>query len=491
MKRREFVGTGLALAAAWPLRGWSAVLKDVGNVAAKSLDGGDLMLTGSSVADFAASLAGELMLESNPAYDARRRIWNGMFDRKPALIACCTGAADVRRAVDFARENRLLTAVRSGGHSISGKSTCEGGLVIDLQSMRGVRVEPGTARAFLEAGSMLGELDHESAAFGLATTAGSVSHTGAAGLTLGGGFGRLGRRFGLACDNALAFDVVTADGHFLRVTDEENADLMWGLRGGGGNFGVVTAIEYRLHRMDPVVLAGNLAWPMASARDVLRFHRDNIASWPRELYAEPALVPGKDGPMVTMELCWSGDQAQGEALLKPIRAFASPVADDIAPMRYVDLQRSSDELLAFGKAYYMKGGFVAEISDDGIDAILDAYREHGNGDVLFFEPCDGAYLDVAPKATAFPNRGPKYQLGLIALLANDGSQAAQIESMRAAWKTIEPLTHGFYTNLPDVDKSMAAYRENYGPNLERLMALKAKYDPMNLFRLNANVPPKA
>jgi FAD binding domain/Berberine and berberine like len=490
MKRREFIGTGLALAAAWPLKGWSAVLKDVGDVAAKMLDGGDVNLPGKAVADLAAGLSGDLLLQGNPAYDARRRIWNGMFDKHPALIACCNGAADVRRAVDFARENRLLTAVRSGGHSVSGKSTCEGGFVIDLQAMRGVRVEPEMARAFVESGSMLGQLDYESAAFGFATTAGSVSHTGVAGLTLGGGFGRLGRRFGLACDNALAFDIVTADGHFMRVTDEENADLMWGLRGGGGNFGIVTAIEYRLHRMDPVVLAGNLAWPIAKARDVLRFHRDHITGWPRELYAEPALVPGKDGPMISMELCWSGDRAQGEALIKPIRAFASPLADDVAPMRYVDLQRGADGFLAFGKSYYMKGGFVDQLTDDAIDVVLDAYQQHASGDVLFFEPCDGAYLDVAPTATAFPNRGPNCQLGLIAVMEGDSTEAG-IEKVRAAWKEIAPLTHGFYTNLTDVDQTLAGYRDNYGANLEQLMALKAKYDPMNLFRLNANVPPKA
>ena len=206
MKRREFVGAGLALASTWPLTGWSVVLKNVGDVAAKSLDGGDLNLPGAAVEDFAAGLRGDLLLPGSPGYDSRRRVWNGMFDRKPALIACCTGASDVRRAVDFARENRLLTAVRAGGHSVSGKSTCDGGLVIDLQQMQGVRVDPGKRRAYLDAGSRLGLLDHECAAFGLATTAGTYSITGAAGLTLGGGFGRLGRRFGLACDNVASFE---------------------------------------------------------------------------------------------------------------------------------------------------------------------------------------------------------------------------------------------------------------------------------------------
>jgi hypothetical protein len=491
MKRREFVGAGLALSAAWPLRGWSAVLGNVGDVAAKSLDGGDLNLPGAAVADFARGLRGDLLLQGNPAYDARRRVWNGLFDRKPALIACCTGTADVRRAVDFAREHRLLTAVRAGGHSISGKSTCDGGIVIDLQNMQGVRIEPGTARAFLEAGSPLGLLDHECAAFGFATTAGTVSHTGAAGLTLGGGFGRLGRRFGLTCDNALAFDLVTADGRFQRATEDENADLLWGLRGGGGNFGVVTSIEYRIHRMDPIVLAGNLDWPMTKARDVLRYFRDNLAGWPVEFFGEPALIGTPEGAILSMEVLWSGDRAKGEEILRPLRAFAGPVADSIAPKPYVEIQRSLDELTAFGKYYYVKNGFLNRLTDDGIDLALDVFQRHPNEFLLFFDPVDGAYHRVAPDGSAFPNRGALYWLGMIAIWDSPEGAEAKIESLRAAWKDLMPLVQGFYTNLADADEPLSAYRENYGANLDRLMALKAKYDPMNLFRLNANVLPKA
>ena len=491
MKRREFVGAGLALAASAPLRGWSAILKDVGDVAAKSLDGAALTLSGSSVEAFAASLRGDLLLQGSADYDARRRVWNGLFDRKPALIACCTGTADVRHAVDFAREHRLLTAVRSGGHSISGKSTCNGGLVIDLQSMQGVRVEPELSRAFVEAGSLLGQLDHESATFGLATTAGIVSHTGAAGLTLGGGFGRLGRRFGLACDNALAFDIVTADGHFLRATEEQNADLLWGLRGGGGNFGVVTAIEYRVHRMDPVILGGYLMWPIEKARDVMRFHRDALANWPEELWVELALVWEKDVPMAAFEVCWSGERTAGEEILKSLRAVAKPAYDNVAPIRYVDMQASLDESLANGKYYYMKNGFLNQLSDDGIDRILDVFQRDPGLFVLFLDPADGAYHRVAADATAFPNRGATYWLGLEGKFPQREGAEAKIEKIRVAWKELEPLVQGFYTNLADADEPLSAYRENYGPNLERLIALKSKYDPNNLFRLNANVPPEA
>ena len=490
MKRRDFVTAGVAIASAWSLRGWSAVLKNVGDVAARSLDGAELNLPGAAVADFAAGLRGDLLLQGNPAYDARRRVWNGMFDRKPALIACCTGTADVRRAVDFAREHKLLTAVRSGGHSISGKSTCDGGLVIDLQQMQGVRVEPEMSRAFLEAGSPLGLLDHETAAFGFATTAGTVSHTGAAGLTLGGGFGRLGRRFGLACDNALAFDVVTADGHFLRATENENADLLWGLRGGGGNFGVVTAIEYRIHRMDPIVLGGDLVWPIAKARDVLRYFRDNLASWPNELFLEPALVGTPDGPVLSMEVLWSGERSRGEELLKPLRAFGSPIHDALAPKAYVDIQRGLDELTAFGKYYYIKNGFMNRLTDDGIDHLLDVFKRYPGQFLLFIDPVDGAYHQVAAGASAFPNRGALYWLGMLGIWESRDGAEEKIEKLRAAWKELAPLTSGFYANLADADEPLAAYRENYGSNLERLVALKAKYDPGNLFRLNANVPPK-
>jgi FAD/FMN-containing dehydrogenase len=490
MKRREFVGASLALAAAAPLRGWTAILKDVGDVAAKSLDGADLNLPGSAVADFAAGLNGDLLLQGNPAYDARRRVWNGLFDRKPALIACCTGAADVRRAVDFARDNKLLTAVRAGGHSISGKSTCDGGFVIDLQQMQGVRVDPGAARATLEAGSLLSLLDHETTAHGLAVTAGTVSHTGAAGLTLGGGFGRLGRRFGLTCDNVQSFDIVTADGRLLRASDAENPDLFWGLRGGGGNFGVVTAIEYRLHRMDPVVLGGDLVWPAAKAHDVLRYFRDKLPGWPHELYAEPLLVVGPEGPVLSMEVLWSGDRAKGEAALKELRAFNSPVADGIGPKRYVDIQRGLDEMTAAGGFYYVKNGFMNQLTDEAIDHAIDVFNRHPGEFFLFFDPVDGAYHAVAPGATAFPNRGALIWLGMIAILGTADGAEGKIERLRGAWKELAPLTSGFYTNLGS-DEPLSAYRDNYGANLERLIALKAKYDPMNLFRLNANVPPKA
>lgn len=490
MKRRQFIGSGLALAATWPLRGFTSVLKGVGGLPVKGLAGSEIELPGSAIEAFAAGLRGEVLLAGSQGYDQARRVWNAVFDKKPAIIARCTGAADVQKAVNFAREHQLLTAVRAGGHSYSGKSSCDGGLMIDLQPMQGVRIDPEIKRAYLESGSLLGQLDHECAAFGLATTAGTVSHTGAAGLTLGGGLGRLGRRFGLACDNAVSFDIVTADGRFLRANDKENSDLYWGLRGGGGNFGVVTSIEYRLHDMDPVVLGGTIVWPLAQAREVLRQYRDIAVDAPEVVNLDPALLSGPDGPVVGIEVCWSGDRNQGEAWLKKLRAFGKPLRDNIAPMPYAALQASGDELLAPGRYYYLKSGMLTQLNDEGIDVIIDSFKRMPNWYILFFDHCGGAYRRTAPAATAFPNRDMLFTLGAHSIWPNKDDIEENTAKMRANWRELAPLTKGFYTNYMDPDVTLAGYRENYGSNFERLVALKAKYDPNNLFRLNANVPPK-
>ena len=490
MRRRQFVGSGLALAATWPLRGFTSVLKGVGETPARTLTGADVLLQGSAIEALAAGLRGEVLLPGSQDYDRARRLWNAAFDKKPAIIARCTGASDVQQAVNFAREHQLLTAVRAGGHSYSGKSSCDGGLMIDLQPMQGVRVDPESKRAYLESGSLLGQLDHECAAFRLATTAGTVSHTGAAGLTLGGGLGRLGRRFGLACDNAASFDVVTADGRFIRANDKENADLYWGLRGGGGNFGVVTSIEYRLHEMDPVILGGNMTWPVAQARDVLRFYRDIAVDAPDVVNLDPVLYSGPDGALIAIEACWSGDRSHGEAWLKKLRAFGKPLRDDIAPMPYVTLQSGEDALLAPGKYYYLKSGMLTQLNDDGIDLIIDSFKRMPNWYLLFFDHCGGAYRHASPAATAFPNRDMLFTIGAHSIWPSKEGIEENTARMRANWRELAPLTKGFYTNYMDPDVTLASYRENYGANFERLVALKGKYDPNNLFRLNANVPPK-
>ena len=467
------------------------MLKNVGDVAAKSLDGADISLRGSSIEALAASLRGDVLLPGNPDYERTRRVWNGMFDKHPALIARCTGASDVRHAVDFAREHQLLTAIRAGGHSVSGKSTCDGGLVIDLQQMQGVRVDPELRRAYLESGSLLGQLDHESTAFGLATTAGTFSDTGAAGLTLSGGFGRLGRRFGLACDNVEAFDVVTADGHFLRASDDENSDLFWGLRGGGGNFGVVTSIEYRLHPMNPVVLGGYVDWPWDQARDAARFYRDIAVDAPETVNLIPAWYWNEGKPYFGVGVCWSGDHAEGEAWLKPLRAFGKPADQRIQPTPYVAIQSKDDASAPHGIRSYAKNGFLGSLTDGGIDLIMDVLARTPGLYDIFCDHCGGAYSRVAVDATAFPRRDMQFVLAIWSGWPTSDGVDEKVAKMRAAWKELEPLTQGFYTNYTGSEIVTAGQRENFGPNFERLVALKAKYDPMNLFRLNANVPPKA
>jgi len=490
VKRRDFIGSSLALAAAWPMRSLAEALKDLGDLPAKTLSGGDVLLKGSSVEALSASVRGDILLPGGTAYDAARRVWNGMFDKRPALIVRCTGAADVIEAVNFAREHELLTAVRGGGHSFSGKSTCDGGIMIDLAPMQGCRVDPVARRAFLEAGSLLGQLDRETAVFGLATTAGTVSHTGAAGLTLGGGLGRLGRRFGLACDNVASFDIVTADGRFLHVTDSEHPDLNWGLRGGGGNFGIVTSFEYRLHPVDPMVLAGDITWPLDQARDVLRFYVEQAAAAPDELNLGGAIVVSPDGKgIVNVEVCWSGDHARGEEAIRALRAFGKPVKDSVGPMKYTTLQSAADGGSPSGLNYYAKNGFLSSLDDAGVDLVLDVATNAPGKFVLLFDHGGGQYNRMAPDATAYANRHAALWLGMIGGWQDPTESEERIAMMRASWKRLEPLTDGFYNNLAG-DASDAALRANLGVNFERLVALKAKYDPMNLFRLNANVPPK-
>jgi FAD/FMN-containing dehydrogenase len=490
MKRRELLGAGLALAASAPLRGWSAVLGNAGDVAAKSLDGNDLVLRGTDVTDLAARMRGDVLLAGHPDYEGARRIWNGMFDRHPALIARCTGANDVRDAVNFAREHGLLTAVRAGGHSISGKSACDGGLVIDLQEMQGVRVDPAAKRAMLQAGSLLGLLDHECARHELATPVGTYSITGAAGLTLSGGFGRLGRRFGLACDNVASFDVVTADGRQLRASDAENPDLYWGLCGGGGNFGVVTSIEYRLHPVNPIIFGGVVVWPFEQARDAARYYRDLAMGAPDEVNLLPVWFWEKNEPLFGVEACWSGDHARGEAWLKPLRAFGKPAFDDIGPMPFVKIQSSGDASAPNGTVCYAKNGFLGSLTDDGIDLVQDVFRRTPGLFDVFMDPCGGAYARVPRESTAFPRRDMAFILAIWADWPTRDGADEKVEQMRGIWRELEPLTQGFYTNYDGKDTADARYRENFGPNLDRLVALKAKYDPGNLFRLNANVPPK-
>lgn len=489
MKRRTFLQASLGAAALWPARMLLANGVSLADIPAISLAGATTTLHGNDIADLAASVRGQVLVSGQPGYDQARRVWNGMFDKQPALIVRCAAPSDVMKAVAFAHDHALLTAVRAGGHSVSGKSTCDGGIVIDVSPMQAVRVDPTARIAHVEGGALLGHLDRETRMFNLVTTSGTVSHTGAAGLTLGGGLGRVGRRFGLASDNLVCVDLVTADGRLIRASDEEHADLFWGLRGGGGNFGVATAFRYRLHPMDPTVLAGRIAWPMAQIREVLAFYAEFAANAPDELNADFAASWTPNGPLCTVQVCWSANMTEGERVLRPLRSFGKPVLDQIAAMPYVQLQTSSDAGTAAGKRYYTKSGYFAELTPKTIDTIADVL-ESAPPDrfALVMQQAGGAISRQPLDATAYPNRNAQFWAMLIASWTDPALDDQHIAPMRAAWKRIEPRTQGFYVNaMSESDDAKVA--ANYGRNYPRLQRIKRAYDPNNLFRLNANISP--
>jgi len=493
MKRRTFCASAIAAAAtaSVPWRRVLAAPEMSGATPAVGLDGQQILLSRSDIDDLRASLRGELLLAGEDGYESARRIWNGAFDRKPALIARCAGAADVMQTVKFARAHGLLTAVRGGGHSLSGQSVCDGGLMVDLAPMRSVHVDPITKRARLEPGVLLGQFDREAQAFGLATTAGTVSHTGAAGLTLGGGFGRIGRKYGLACDNMTAAELVTANGQFVKVSEQENPGLLWGLRGGGGNFGVVTTFEYRLHAVGPLVYGGPLLYPFDQAREVLHFFSDFIAAAPDELYADAGLVPTPDGKrLLLLDVCYCGPAGAGERAVKPLRTFRKPVVDGLRTLPYVELQRSSDAANPFGRGYYIKSGFIRRIEPAMIDAVIEQFSGAAPmTTLLIFAHCGGAMGRVKPEATAFLHREANHSLVIAGFWDQPADRDPSMHWARTTWKAVEPMTNGFYVNEISAEDPQQRVRANYGANYDRLVALKNKYDPGNLFRLNANVKP--
>ena len=330
------------------------------------------------------SLRGELLRAGDAAYDEARKVWNGMIDKRPGLIARCTGVADVISAVDFARTHQLLVSVRGGGHNIPGNAVCDGGLMIDLACMRSVRVDPKRRTARAEGGVTWGELDHETQAFGLATTGGSVSDTGIAGLTLGGGLGWLAGKCGLSCDNLLSADVVTADGTLLVASATEHADLFWGLRGGGGNFGIVTSFEYQLHPVGPL-LAGMVLHPFTKAKEALAYYRDFAKAIPDEVNTMGGLLTSPDGDlMAVIAVCYNGSLDAGERVLRPLREFGPPVADQIRPMAYREVQTQLDAAAVRGRRYYFKSSFMRSISDDAIDALIDRFANVPSPHTLVF-----------------------------------------------------------------------------------------------------------
>lgn len=462
------------------------------NIAAISGTGKQIVLTRSSIDDLRASLRGAVLLPGDDGYDRARRIWNGAFDRRPALIARCAGAADVIQTVNFGRAHDLLVAVRGGGHSFSGQSVCEGGLVIDLSAMKSVRADPFGKTARVEPGVLLNEFDREVQAFGLATTAGTISHTGVAGLTLGGGYGRLCRKYGLACDNLRSVDVVTASGQLLRASAGENRDLFWGVRGGGGNFGVVTSFEYLLHAVGPTMLGGVLMFPLAQARDVLEFFAGFASSAPDELNTDVLLTTLPDGQRVVLiDVCWCGSVESGERALKPLREFRKTLQDTIAPTPYVLLQNSGDADYPIGRRYYFKSGFVGHIERALIGEMVGRFESSPLSSLnVVFVHHGGAVARVPRDATAFWHRDAGHSVILESSWDNPLDADKNTEWVRSAWRVLEPFTDGFYVNELSPDETERRIRANYGGNYDRLVDVKVKYDPANLFHMNANVNPR-
>ena len=497
MKRRVFVSSSL-LAAAASLPGIKvayAVARtgQIPDVAAITGDGREVTLHGAEIGELAARLQGRLLLAGDNGYDDARRTRNPSFDKHPALIAQPTNVADVQAAVNFARAHDLLVAVKCGGHSHSGQSTCDRGMQIDLSSLRGVRVDPAGRLVSVKGGTLLGQVDRETAAQGFVTPLGTVSHTGVGGLTLGGGFGRIARRFGMSIDNLESVDVVTADGQLRHASASENSDLFWGARGGSGNFGVVTNFWFRLHPMGRDVVAGTLSFPIAKARDVLSMYADYVAAAPDELYMDPMVaLPARGAPgFVTLEVCYSGPQENAERALAPLRKVGKPDRDTIKSADYVLTQRSNDETDARAVASYMKAGFIARMPGELISAIVDGLTgDPHRMTLVFFQHCGGASGRVADGATAFAHRYALANMMAVSAWAfGSEDPAPHIEATRRHWATLEPFTRGFYVNDMPREATAKDVNANYRDNYQKLVAIKTKYDPTNLFRLNANVQP--
>jgi FAD/FMN-containing dehydrogenase len=444
----------------------------------------------------------ELLTPADEHYDDARRVWNGAIDRRPELIARCKGADDVAAALRLARERDLLVAVRGGGHGVAGPAVCDYGLVIDLSPMRRIAVDPGRRTARAEAGVLWGELDAATQAHGLATVGGIVTHTGIAGLTLGGGIGWLMRRHGATVDNLLSADVVTPDGAGVAASENENPELFWGLRGGGGNFGVVTAFEYRLHAVGPTVLAGPIYHALEDAPEVLRFYRDFIAEAPDELttilnlrQAPPLpFLPRHvhERPVVAIALCYAGPVERGEALLRPLRQFGRPLVDAVGPRPYAELQRLFDPTVPHGWHYYWKSWEVPPLDDATIDVLVEQARRitSPRSYIIVFQ-LGGALARVGQEETAYGQRDAAHNVNINAVwLPEDADADAHVRWARECFDALEPAAAGrAYVNFLG-DEGQERVRAAYGEaRYARLVALKRRYDPDNVLRLNQNIDP--
>ena len=495
MKRRDFCKTAFAAGslASLPMPQAMAAAVDsmsiLSSITATRLSGEQTVIDKAAVKEFRDSLQGQLLMPGNGAYDVARRLWNGMIDKHPALIAYCANASDIAHAVDFARDHELLVAIKSGAHSFSGKSSCDGGLMIDLSGMKGIEVDAENRIARVQPGVVGGELDVQTQPYGLAAMTGAIGHTGIAGLTLGGGISWVSRKYGLMIDTLRSADIVTADGEHRHASADENPDLFWALRGGGGNFGVVTSFEYDLHPVGPEVLAGGVVYPFERGKDLLNFYQEFAAEAHDELNATIVIGTTPEGErFVGIDVIYVGDPADGERAIAPLRNFGKPIEDNIGLMQYNTLQTRSDEALRHGLMYYMKSGFVNEFSPALISDLLDNFPQ----DVpvfVFSEHLRGAISTVGADETAFAHRGAFANIGVVGSWTDPAQNESNIARIRAYYKSWHDHTIGFYTNLNEEGEKKT--HSNYGANYPRLVKIKNHYDPKNMFRLNANIDPAA
>ena len=458
-----------------------------------TLSGDYTVISEAAVKEFRGSLHGESLLPADDGYESTRRIWNAMIDKRPAMIARCSGTADVINSVNFARENNLLISVRGGGHNFPGNSVCNDGLMIDLSRMTGVRVDPAARTVRAQGGTKWGAFDHETQAFGLATPGGTDLDTGIAGLTLGGGMGWLSGDLGLSCDNLISADVVTAEGQSLTVSADENPDLFWGLRGGGGNFGVVTSLEYRLHPVGPEVLAGWLIYPFDKVREFFAQVNDFTDTMPDKMNLITFLhtLPDGGGKACSILLCYHGDTDEGERVIKPLRDIGAPIVDDVRAMPYTEAQKLAVALP--GRQNYLKSHFVSEVSDGIVDITLDYFERITSPlSSILFQYLGNAARRVPAGETAFGHRNALCEWATNAVFLDPGESEVHIRWARELASEILPFSLGEYVNQvgTEEDAGEEAIRAAFGDNFQRLAALKQKYDPTNLFSHNQNIRPR-
>jgi len=440
--------------------------------------------------DLASEVRGQLLGPRDLGYDAARAVFNSMIDRRPLAVLRCAAASDVVRGIAFARRHGLALSVRGGGHNVAGSAVVDGALMLDLSGMKGVQVDAASRTVRADPGLTLGEFDRATQAFGLATTLGVVSMTGIAGLTLGGGLGWLNGRYGLACDNLISAEVATADGELLRASERENEDLFWAIRGGGGNFGVVTSFEYQLHQVD-AVLAGALSYPIQLAPDVLRFYDEFVKAAPDELStaASLALTPARE-PVLSIAVCYCGALDEGERVLRPLRTFRSPVDDGIQPMAYTALQSGADGGFPPGQLHYWKSGYLRDLTEGAIQTLLSFLPDMPcTASGVGLQQMHGVASREAPSATAFPHRAEQYDFLILSQWSDAADSPRNIEWTRGLFEAMQPhLQDAVYVNNLG-DEGPGRVRAAYGDNYPRLASVKNTYDPDNVFRANQNITP--